>query len=226
MRKTDSFTREPRIAYFSMEMALDPAIPTYSGGLGVLAGDTMRSAVNLHLPMVGVTLVSRNGYFRQEIGPGGKQIEHPDPWQPEQHAHRVGAGVAVPIEGREVWVSAWIYVLKGAGGAELPILFLDTDLPINTEEDRRITHYLYGGDSAYRLKQEIVLGVGAVRILRALGCGSVAKNVPRLSRPVHYQRRARHDLDGRAFRGTVACRSWVSRAEWPSTSVRSCYSMT
>ena len=169
MRKTETYTREPRIAYFSMEIALDPAIPTYSGGLGVLAGDTMRSAVNLHLPMVGVTLVSRQGYFRQEIGPGGRQIEHPDPWQPEQHAHRVSAGVAVPIEGREVWISAWIYVLKGAGGAELPILFLDTDLPINNEEDRQITDRLYGGDLAYRLKQEIVLGIGGVRILQALG---------------------------------------------------------
>jgi len=144
MKKIESFTREPRIAYFSMEMALHSAIPTYSGGLGILAGDTMRSAADLHLPMVGVTLVSRMGYFRQEIDPDGKQIEHPDPWQPEQHAMRVNAGVAVSIDGRDVWISAWLYVLKGATGAEVPILLLDTDLPINIEEDRRITDYLYG----------------------------------------------------------------------------------
>ena len=80
-----SFTSEPKIAYFSMEIGLENDIPTYSGGLGVLAGDTIRSAADLDLPMVAVTLICRKGYFRQEIDRGGHQIEHPVEWKPEKY---------------------------------------------------------------------------------------------------------------------------------------------
>lgn len=167
--QVDEFTRQPRVAYFSMEIALRSEIPTYSGGLGVLAGDTMRSAVDLELPLVAVSLVSRAGYFRQEITPEGAQIEHPSPWRPEDWATPLKAKIAVDIEGRPVWLCAWLYVLENNRGHQQPVLLLDTDLPENRPDDREITHYLYGGDEVYRLKQEIVLGVGGVRILHALG---------------------------------------------------------
>lgn len=164
----DPFICEPRIAYFSMEIALANEIPTYSGGLGVLAGDTMRSAADLDLPMVGVTLASRAGYFRQEIVEG-RQVERPALWQPQQWAQRLRAKVALQIDAREVWVGAWLYVVEGHCGGAVPVILLDTDLPENQAEDRELTHYLYGGDATYRLKQEIVLGIGGVQMLGALG---------------------------------------------------------
>ena len=163
------FTHEPRVAYFSMEIALRNEIPTYAGGLGILAGDTMRSATDLNLPMVGISLVSRAGYFRQEIDDQGRQIEHPATWDPAQWAKPLDAKIAMLIDGRTVWVSAWLYVLEGNMGGRQPILLLDTDLNENSKEDREITHYLYGGDNTYRLKQEIVLGIGGVRLLQAIG---------------------------------------------------------
>lgn len=165
----DRFIYERRIAYFSMEIALRNEIPTYAGGLGVLAGDTMRSATDLEFPMVAVSLVSRDGYFRQELTPEGGQIEHAAPWSPERWAEPLGAKVAVAIEGRPVWISAWLHVLKGHLGGEQPVVLLDTDLDENHPGDRGITARLYGGDEVYRLRQEIVLGIGGVRMLQALG---------------------------------------------------------
>ncbi len=164
----ESFAREPRIAYFSMEIALRSEIPTYSGGLGVLAGDSLRSAADLELPMIGVTLVSRAGYFRQEIL-DGRQIERPDAWQPGTFAVPLPAKIALQIDVREVWVGAWLYAVDGHCGGVVPVILLDTDLPENRPEDRELTHYLYGGDETYRLKQEMVLGIGGVRMLAALG---------------------------------------------------------
>src|SRR5690349_10674233 len=157
------------VAYFSMEIALDTAIPTYAGGLGVLAGDTLRSAADLTLPLVGLTLASRAGYFRQEIGANGEQIEHPANWDPASFASPLDAKVAVQIEGRMVWVGGWLYILASHMGGHAPVVLLDTDLPENHPADREITHFLYGGDEAYRLKQEMVLGIGGVRLLHALG---------------------------------------------------------
>ena len=163
------FLNQPRVAYFSMEIALRSEIPTYAGGLGILAGDTMRSATDLDLPMVGVSLVSRAGYFRQEIDSGGRQLERPATWDPAQWAKPLAAKIAMPIDGRTVWIGAWLYVLEGSMGGRQPVLLLDTDLSENSQEDREITHYLYGGDNSYRLKQEIVLGIGGVRLLQAIG---------------------------------------------------------
>lgn len=165
----DEFIHEPRIAYFSMEIALRNEIPTYSGGLGVLAGDTVRSSADLELPLVAVTLVSRAGYFRQEIDAQGRQVEHPEYWDPSRFATRLSAGIAMNIEGREVWVSGWLYILQGHMNGRVPVVLLDTDLPLNHDDDRKITHYLYGGDAAYRFKQEIILGIGGARMLQALG---------------------------------------------------------
>ncbi len=163
------FTTEPKIAYFSMEIGLKKEIPTYSGGLGVLAGDTIRSAADLRIPMVAVTLVSRKGYFRQDIDEEGNQIEHPVEWDPADHMTLLPEKVRVEIEGRDVQIQAWLYVVESVTGGQVPVLFLDTDVEGNREEGRTITHFLYGGDERYRLKQEVVLGIGGVRMLRELG---------------------------------------------------------
>jgi len=165
----DEFLHLPRIAYFSMEVALRSDIPTYSGGLGVLAGDTVRTAADLSLPLVAVTLVSRHGYFRQTIDADGNQHEQPDPWEPAQYCKPLHAKVTVPIAGRDVWVGGWLYVLEAPRGGRQPVILLDTDFPENVPDDRRLTDVLYGGDEAYRFRQEIVLGIGGVRMLRAIG---------------------------------------------------------
>ncbi len=163
------FINATRIAYFSMEIALRSEIHTYSGGLGVLAGDIVRSCADLEIPVVFVTLVSRDGYFRQEIGPDGQQIERDDTWDPASWAKPLPAMVAVEIEKREVWIKAWLYIHSAPHGKDVPVLFLDTDFAENDPRDRDITHHLYGDGEVYRLKQEIVLGIGGVRMLQALG---------------------------------------------------------
>lgn len=169
MGQLDALIPRTHIAYFSMEMALEPEMHTYSGGLGVLAGDTARSCADLEMPVVFVTLLSRAGYLRQEIDAEGRQIDGPDPWELEPWVEPLGAKIVVRIEKREVWVRPWLHLLKGGTGFLVPVLLLDTDLDENHPEDRRLTDRLYGGDDAYRLKQEIVLGLGGVRLLRALG---------------------------------------------------------
>ncbi|MBW8370723.1 MAG: alpha-glucan family phosphorylase [Thiobacillus sp.] len=169
LNKTENFTHKSRVAYFSMEIALESDIPTYSGGLGVLAGDTLRAAADIGVPMVAVTLVSRAGYFRQEIDPQGRQIERADDWDPARYATRLQATVALELEDRQVWVGGWLYVVSSLVDGGVPVLLLDTDLPVNDPRDRDITHYLYGGDEIYRMKQEVVLGVGGIAMLQALG---------------------------------------------------------
>jgi starch phosphorylase len=164
MKKTNS----PRVAYFSMEIALEPDIPTYSGGLGILAGDTLRSAADLGLPLAAVTLVYRKGYFRQVLDPAGNQFEQPQEWSPEQQLTEVKQRVAVEIEGRQVIVRAWKYTVTGVTGEIVPVYLLDTNLPENAEQDRGLTDYLYGGDQRYRLAQEVVLGFGGFRLIEKL----------------------------------------------------------
>jgi starch phosphorylase len=166
---------ERSIAYFSMEIGLKNEIPTFSGGLGVLAGDTIKSAADLALPMVAVTLMSRKGYFRQEIDAAGRQIEHPVEWSPETEMTLQHARVLITIEGRPVRVQAWRYDVKSLTGGVLPVFFLDTDLAENDAQDRAITDRLYGGDTRHRLKQEITLGIGGVRMLEALGFHTIRK---------------------------------------------------
>jgi len=169
MNPIEPFLQKTRIAYFSMEIALRPEVHTYAGGLGVLAGDTARSAADLELPMVFISLVSRAGYVCQEIDAQGRQVTRANPWSAEQFTERLDAMVAVPIEGREVWIRPWLYRLVCPLGHCVPVLLLDADLDQNSPDDRRITDRLYGGDDAYRLKQEIVLGIGGARMLQALG---------------------------------------------------------
>ena len=163
------FTDETRIAYFSMEIGLTTEIPTYSGGLGVLAGDTIKSAADMKLPLVAITLLSRKGYFKQSFSKEGWQMEEPVQWRPEDMLELLPGKTLVTIEQRDVKVQAWLYRVKSPTGGELPVLFLDTDIPGNLAEDRKITDHLYGGEQAYRLKQEIVLGIAGARLLRVLG---------------------------------------------------------
>jgi glycogen phosphorylase len=165
----EELTKEPKIAYFSMEIGVHNDIPTYSGGLGVLAGDTIRSGADLKLPMIAVTLLSKKGYFRQEIDETGWQIEKPYEWEPSKYMELLPGAVSVQIEGREVSVQAWQYNVKSLTSGSIPVFFLDTDMPANSPQDREITSYLYGGDLTYRLKQEIVLGLGGVRMLHEIG---------------------------------------------------------
>ncbi len=160
---------ERMIAYFSMEIALDPDMPTYSGGLGVLAGDTVRSAADLNIPMVAVTLLYRKGYFYQKLDGNGKQIEEPVHWAVEDYLEELPERVTVMIENRPVSIGLWRYHVEGVTGFKVPVYFLDTDLPENSEEDRGLTDHLYGGDQRYRLCQEVILGIGGVRMLDALG---------------------------------------------------------
>lgn len=162
-------TKEPKIAYFSMEIGVHNDIPTYSGGLGVLAGDTIRSAADLKLPMVAVSILTKKGYFTQDIDASGWQIENPAIWDPAQHMQLLPYRVSVEIEGREVSIQAWQYVVKSLTSGSVPVFFLDTDLPENEPKNRDITAFLYGGDQTYRLKQEIVLGIGGVRMLHEMG---------------------------------------------------------
>jgi len=166
----EEYKKEPKIAYFSMEIGLKDEIPTYSGGLGILAGDTVKSAADLCLPFVAVTLLTRKGYFRQELDGDGNQKELPAIWDPSTLMANAKETITLTIENREVHVQAWIYFVKSPGGtSSIPVIYLDTDLPVNSADDRTLTHHLYGGDNAYRMKQEMVLGIGGVRILRKLG---------------------------------------------------------
>ena len=165
----------PRIAYFSMEVALASYLPTYSGGLGVLAGDMLRAAADLRLPMVGVSLIHRKGYLDQDLDAAGNQTERPAPWTPDTWTTELPARVSMRLEDREVWLRAFRYDVKGAHGYTIPVLLLDTDLPESSPEDRSLTDVLYGGDARYRLMQEAVLGIGGVRMLRALGYGQLER---------------------------------------------------
>jgi glycogen phosphorylase len=163
----------PAVAYFSMEIALDPNLPTYSGGLGILAGDTLRSAADLAAPLVAVTLVYRKGYFRQVLDKNGNQSEEPQIYQPENTLKEMKERISVRVEGREVWIRGWLYTIQGVTGATLPVYLLDTDLPENSAFDRTITDSLYGGDEYYRFCQELVLGFGGFKLLQKLGYNSI-----------------------------------------------------
>ena len=163
-----AFLRGKKIAYFSMEIGLDNDIHTYSGGLGVLAGDVIKSSADLKIPLVGVTLVSKKGYLKQELR-NGKQSELNDDWIPSNKMNELPNQVELKIQNRIVKVKAWLYDYQSPSGGLVSVLFLDTDVEGNSPEDREITSYLYGGDREYRLKQEIVLGIGGVKILEAAG---------------------------------------------------------
>jgi glycogen phosphorylase len=167
---------EPRkIAYFSMEIGLDSSMPTYSGGLGVLAGDTIKSAADLSVPLVAVSLVHEKGYFSQKLMEDGWQEEVPSSWRMEEFLEPLDVQVIINIEGREVRIRPWRKIVRGIKGYEVPIIFLDTNVPGNSDYDKTLTSFLYGGDQRYRFAQEMVLGIGGLRMLNALGYSGIKK---------------------------------------------------
>lgn len=165
----DLITHLPAIAYFSMEIGLDSAMPTYAGGLGVLAGDTLATGADLELPMVGVTLLYHKGYFRQHLDAQGNQTESPYFWDPERYLELLDPKVTIEIEGRPVKIQAWRYRIQGITRKPVWVYFLDTVLPENDERDQELTNSLYLGDDRVRLCQEMVLGLGGIAMLRAIG---------------------------------------------------------
>ncbi len=166
---TPVLEKERSIAYFSMEIAIDSRIPTYSGGLGILAGDTLRSCADLKVPIVAVTLFYSDGYFYQKLDDQGNQHELPVNWNPQDFLSLLIEKIEVQIEGRRVEVRAWQYDIIGLTGYSVPVIFLDTNLKRNSDCDIGLTRYLYGGDEKYRLAQEMILGIGGIRMLRQLG---------------------------------------------------------
>jgi len=160
---------QAKIAYFSIEIAIAENIPTYIGGLGVLAGDTIFAALNLKVPMVAVTLLYRKGYCNQKLDSNGWQYEEPVEWVIENFLQELPKRIKVDIDNRIVYVRAWKYEIKSSTAFSIPSFFLDTNLPENSEGDRALSDYLYGGDQYDRLCQEVVLGIGGVRMLKALG---------------------------------------------------------
>ncbi len=157
-----------------MEIALRDDIPTFSGGLGVLAGDHLKAASDLGLPVVGMTLLYHQGFFQQKLDRTGRQIEQPVHWRPADRLERLDARVEVRVSGRSVVVGVWRLVINGIGGATVPVYFLDTLLPENDLSDQRITDRLYTGVLVERLSQEAVLGLAGPAMLRELGHDDVA----------------------------------------------------
>ena len=167
--------QKKRIAYFSMEIGIDSKIPTYSGGLGILAGDTIKSCADLNVPLVAVTLLYRKGYFYQKLDDQGQQQELPCEWNPKDLLTLLPKKVSVTVENRPVFIQAWQYRVTGVTGYCVPVIFLDTDIARNSDYDRSLTDYLYGGDEKYRLAQEIILGIGGVRMLKELGYHRISR---------------------------------------------------
>ncbi len=160
--------KDYKIAYFSMEIALDDGLKTYSGGLGILAGDILRSASDISLPMVGVTLLSKEGYFDQEINAKGEQLEFSARQYDFSKLQKTNARATVMIGKDKVRVEAWQYLIT-SGNIEIPVFLLDTDIPKNPEKYRRLTNQLYGGNKELRLLQETILGRGGYEVLKDLG---------------------------------------------------------
>lgn len=164
-----TLSTDRNVAYFSMEIGLENDIATYSGGLGMLAGDTIRSAADQEIPMVAVSLIHRKGYFSQQIDKEGMQQSVEQAWTLDSRLIKLPAKAEITLESRPVALQAWQYTVTGCTGYTVPVLLLDADLPQNNSKDRRLTDNLYGGDESYRLAQECILGIGGVKILRALG---------------------------------------------------------
>lgn len=173
VKKLSGLFFDPKIAYFCMEIFVDTQIPTYSGGLGVLAGDMVRTFADLNIPAVAVTLLSEKGYFHQEITDEGEQIERPESFNPKEKLLLIAKETEIILAGKPLKIRPWCYLVRGESGYKIPVIFLDTNLKENGEWERNLTSYLYGGDSDYRLAQEIVLGIGGMNVLKDLGFSSL-----------------------------------------------------
>lgn len=159
-----------KIAYFSMEIALAKTLPTYSGGLGMLAGDSLRSAADTGVSLVAVSLVHRRGYFEQHLDSSGQQTESDVVWSPESTLPAAEQTISIQMQGRALQLRAWRFDVVGVTGHIIPVFLLDADIEGNDPWDRRLTDHLYGGDTYYRLCQETILGLGGIHLLHALGC--------------------------------------------------------
>jgi starch phosphorylase len=157
-----------KIAYYSMEVALNDELPTFSGGLGVLAGDHIRAAADRGLPLGAVTLLYNRGFFSQSLV-GGEQQAAPVAWSPSDQLEELSVRPAVVVAGRRVQIRVWRKLVEGVDRHRVPVHFLDTDIEENAPEDRRITDRLYTTDPFDRLRQEAVLGLGGPLVLDALG---------------------------------------------------------
>jgi len=156
------------IAYFSMEIALESDIKTYAGGLGILAGDTLKSAADIRLEMVGVTLLNNQGYFKQKIDKDGHQQELPVSYN-FSNLKKLKNKVSVNIGQDKVWVGVWQYLITSHQGYQIPVYLLDTNISKNKSEYRNLTGRLYNSNIEYRLMQEIILGRAGVKMLKSLG---------------------------------------------------------
>ncbi|MBN2101502.1 MAG: alpha-glucan family phosphorylase [Candidatus Aenigmarchaeota archaeon] len=157
------------VAYFSMEVGLSADMPTYAGGLGVLAGDMIKTFADLKVPSVAVTLLNEKGYFRQKIDEKGNQSEEDEVWDREKYMKLLPNKVVVTLENRPVVVRAWQHDVVSPSGGIVPVYFLDTNVPANTIDDRKLTSHLYGGDQRYRIMQEAIIGIGGLKMLKDIG---------------------------------------------------------
>ena len=164
-------TSKPSVAYFSMEFGIHPCLKIYSGGLGILAGDYLKEASDSNFNIIGIGLLYRFGYFRQKLGPKGEQMTIYEaeefshlPIHPVKDCEGKHLTVSIIWPGRTVKVRVW-----EAKVGKVSLFLLDTDFDDNIHEDRSVTHYLYGGDHENRLRQELILGIGGVRALSAMG---------------------------------------------------------
>ncbi len=174
MEVDDNLKNDTKVAYISMEIGIESNIPTYSGGLGVLSGDTVRSAADLEIPMVGICLCYSSGYFYQLFNEHGEQKEKEIEWSFFYEFEKIGKPITIKIENKEVKVSAWLYRVIGQSGHVLPIYLLTTDIDGNEDWMKNMTGSLYDSTSRWnRIVQEMILGIGGVKLLRAMGYNNI-----------------------------------------------------
>ena len=161
------------IAYFSAEIGISSSIPTYSGGLGVLAGDHIKAAGDANLSMCAITLLYKEGYFKQRIDEDGVQTETYPRFDPNPLIKQIDLRFSLELQKREVFIQVFKFDYTSDSGHSVPIYFLDTDLEVNAEEDRSITHRLYSGDKDHRILQESILGFGGIKLLEGLGQNNI-----------------------------------------------------
>ena len=161
------------VAYFSMEFMLESDIPTYAGGLGVLAGDLLRSCADMGVSAVGVTLVYNGNIFSQHIEPDGSQTFRSVDWRKMDQLTKLTEKITLSIHNETVHVGVWRYDIVGLNGFVVPIYLLDTSFDDNSQWAQNITHNLYADKGDLRISQEIVLGIGGIKMLRKLGYGDI-----------------------------------------------------
>ena len=157
------------VGYFTAEIGLISDLHTYSGGLGVLAGDHVKSAADAGIPLVGMTLLYRKGYAKQNLDSSGNQTETYPKIDPEEFLFDTGVEISLPLDGREIHAKIWKAEIFGTNGKLVPVFFLDTFHHKNSIEHQELGMTLYGGDDSTRIRQEYLLGIGGVRALLILG---------------------------------------------------------